>query len=261
MNKYLLFSSIGNSSKHNMWLESKNRIYDIVLCYYGDDDTYYKNLEEKSSSDFKVYRNKGFKWPNFYKYIQTMDINKYNYVWIPDDDLEIKGDLINEMFLTLEKNSNIKVAIPSTSYDSVSLSLNRKDRHDCKKYIEYKNFVECGLLCFHTSLFNNKLFIKLLKSTYTGWFFDLGLKYCFNEIDRKKSIAVLHNIIVRHPKRNEPSDLDKEVPRRERHTYIYRFIRNGIPKHMLKFKRIITYNYIPNNSICKLCKINLKNNQ
>ena len=253
MKKFILYSCIGDKSVHNQWVGCKERFFDIVLCYYGDDDTYYKKLEELQSESCIIYRKKGLKWPNFYEYCKKIDIHKYSHVWVPDDDIEIPGDMINRMFLTLEKNKHIQVAIPSTSKDSVAGNKNkREDHHHCKKIIEYKNFVECNLLCFHTNIFRNTLFQKLLQSTYTGYYFDTALQHCFSNATRHYSIAVLHNIIAKHPLRKENGDLDKVVPRHLHVKDIQRFIKNGIPRNMLQ-KKMKTYYVLYNKNKCLLC--------
>src|SRR5690349_17933876 len=117
-NKYLIISSIGDYSKHDTWL-SGNRLFDTMLIYYGDSlNTYNQLLATRSNEpDVKIYKRKGLKWPQFYYYISNnfIDIKKYKYIWIPDDDLEISGKEINKMFLTIEQYPDIMVAIPSTS--------------------------------------------------------------------------------------------------------------------------------------------------
>jgi len=255
MKKYVVYSSVGDTSVHKKWFECKERLFDIVLCYYGDNDEYYNTLKNLESDSCIVYRKKGLKWPNFREYCKTIDIYKYSHVWVPDDDIETSGNMINRMFLILEKNKHIQVAIPSTTKDSVAGggTGRRNDNHHCKKVVEYRNFVECGLLCFHTNICKNSLFQKLLQSTYTGYYFDIALQYCFPLHKRHYSIAVLHTSIVRHPLRTTKGVLDKVIPRKDHKKDIQKFIKNGIPRYMLQ-KKMKIYKTIYNTNRCVLCK-------
>lgn len=256
MNKYLIFSSIGDNSVHDHWLSTENREFDIVLAYFGNNDEYYNKIAKNNSDNFTIYKKKGFKWPNFNDYISNNDVSQYKYIWIPDDDIELDGDKINEMFETLEKYPNIMVAIPSTSKDSVNSNNKppRPDRHNCNLIIEYKNFLECGIILIKGSMLDNLFFRKILSLTNTGYFLDILMKFCFNEKDRKISQAVLHNIISRHPKRtnDKPSEMAKMLPRKQHKNDKKVFIENGIPQNMLRWS-IVRYSTILNKNDCTIC--------
>jgi hypothetical protein len=255
INKYLVFSSIGDNSVHNHWLDTENRQFDIILAYYGDNDEYYEKLAKNNSDNFLVYKRKGFKWPNFNDYISNNDVTQYDYIWIPDDDIELKGDKINEMFELLEKYPNIMVAIPSTSKDSVdSNNRLRIDRHNCDLEIEYKNFVENGFVIINGSMLNNKFFRKILNLTNTGYYFDILMQFCFKK-DREVSLAILHNIIARHPKRTKknPSDMDIILPRSNHKKDRALFIKGGIPPNMLILSNV-RCSTIPYKEKCTRCK-------
>lgn len=237
MNKYLVFSSISNSSIHQKWLEVENRLFDVVLAYYGDDSNYFINLEKLNSDTFHVYRNKGLKWPIFTNYVNSFDVSKYRYIWIPDDNIELSGDKINEMFLTLEKNPNIKFAGPSTNDDSVDGAYRKRiDEHNCTYQLQYRTLLENDSICIHTDMLKNAMFKRILKSTYTGYYFDLLIKYCFPLNERKTTQAVLHNIIARRLKRTNNKSIFAQINLRKKNPGdITRFINNGFTRDMLKW--------------------------
>ena len=258
-NKYLIFSSVGVQSRHRMWLNcfDKNRDFDIALAYFGDDDVWFETETKNNSDSFNIYQKKGLKWPNFYDYILNNDISKYRYIWVPDDDIEIFGDKISEMFATMENNPNISIAIPSTSHDSVtSFGLHRKDMHRCFKTIEYLDFVECGLILLKTDMFNNPTFIKILKAAHTGYYVDNVMRFCFDLVTRHKSIAVLHNIVCCHPKRNDNtvSELDIVVPRNLHSHDKVRFLNEGFTEDMLKGSDK-KYSHIKRIGLCRDCNL------
>jgi hypothetical protein len=237
-NKYLLFSSIGDMSALNHWLDADTRDYDIVVAYYGDDDDYFEKISETNSEDFKAIKRKGLKWPQFNWYVENHDVSKYKYIWIPDDDIELNGDGISRMFGTLEEYPNIMAASPSTTYSSVNSGGQspRHDRHICKRVIEYRDAVECGLTLIKTDLLDNEFFRKILSIAKSGFWFDRLLNFCFDAPDRSTSQAILHQIIARHPLRpNKHSEINVAFPRhlhiREKET----FIKEGIPTHMFNY--------------------------
>jgi hypothetical protein len=262
-NRYLVFSSIGENSIHDMWLNVENRLFDITLVYYADNDDQYSKLEELSSDTIFVHRRKGFKWPNFNWYIENMDVSQYKYIWIVDDDIQIRGDRINEFFKTAESYPNIQICGPSTTNDSVNTlgGPRNLDRHNCKLLIEYKNLIECGLIMINTALLQNDFFRKILRTTNTGYYFDLLVKYCFTEEEKQTSIAVLHNIVARHGKRNGPSEMGKKLPISQHPNDIYAFLKAGIPNHMMIYS-IVRYSVVENKEAfkCNACDLSLLKN-
>ena len=61
--RYLVFSSVGdNTNFDKLWLNG-NKIFDIWVIYYGDNDANY--LRYKSKVDF-IEKRKGSKFQNFY---------------------------------------------------------------------------------------------------------------------------------------------------------------------------------------------------
>ncbi|AYV77469.1 MAG: hypothetical protein Dasosvirus3_28 [Dasosvirus sp.] len=254
-NKYLVFSSIGNHSVHEEWIQSSDRwttsrTFDMVLCYYGDDDRFYKRLKEKivGLGHIVIFRRKGLKWPNFNWYISNHNISQYQYIWVPDDDIELSERKISKMFSIMEQYPNIMVASPSTTRDSVTANGQKRiDRHRDGIKIEYTNFNENCFLLFKSCLLQNTFFRKILDATNTGYYFDILIKYCFSESEQKTSQAILHEIVARHPKRTKrnPSELDKVVPRKLHTQDSEKFLEAGITNEMLTYG-VLSYSVIKN---------------
>jgi hypothetical protein len=95
--KNLLFSSVGdNSSFKNYWINQDNN-YDIFIHYYGN-----KNKNElKWINDVNgFYKTKGWKFNilnDLYKQ-KKIDILKYDYIAVFDDDIIISSENINKCF-------------------------------------------------------------------------------------------------------------------------------------------------------------------
>lgn len=105
-NKYLVFSSVGDSCEaYKSWF-ALDRDYDIAIAYYGDDEHVFAEIQKHSDFCFK---NKGAKFPNFLKLKCKLD---YDYVLILDDDIEFFPTQLSNSFDFLNKNK-IHVAGPS----------------------------------------------------------------------------------------------------------------------------------------------------
>lgn len=94
MSSNLVILPIGNKSLTNQW--SKDRNFDLWTF----------NFDKSGVSD--IYANKNFYAPLFkyhaVKYIiQSNDISQYEYIWLPDDDLQISTADVNEMFRLAKK--------------------------------------------------------------------------------------------------------------------------------------------------------------
>jgi hypothetical protein len=244
----LLFSSVGVHSKHSMWLDTKDQPqnFDVVLYYYDHDEKYLDELLNIQSETCQVVKHEGLKWPNFYHYYQSNKgiVDRYQYIWVPDDDIQMDGSQINKMFDTLKEHPEIQVCGPSTTLDSCC-SLGYTPRFDKQirgLLLQYVTFVENGLLLFKTQMLHNPYFLNLIHSAYTGYWLDAPMRYCFDESQRPTAMALLHNVAARHLNRvtsGYTSDLDKVIPRCLHSRDIDRFLSNGVPREHLVVSRTV----------------------
>src|ERR1700687_413368 len=96
-NKNLVIVRAGDSSLHPQWLTGpENRNWDIVVSYFGNDPNLYRMPGVTRIDD------KGPKWDGLYNLISMHPqfIADYDYIWLPDDDLEITKSAINLLFNT-----------------------------------------------------------------------------------------------------------------------------------------------------------------
>jgi hypothetical protein len=84
MNKFLSIIAVGKNSLHNKWI-SDDRIFDIALIHYDDSEIDYSNVEY-------YVKIKGQKYNIIKKFIEInlYVLNKYDYIWLPDNDIEEK---------------------------------------------------------------------------------------------------------------------------------------------------------------------------
>ena len=118
----LIFLCAGNQNHYinghwfNLRGTKKNKLADLMVCFYGDDDKVAQKYEY--TSDIFV-RQKGPKWQLvrevFLNYCSTHNLyEKYKYFWFPDDDVYITSyDLIRFIETCLEHQSDIEIAQPA----------------------------------------------------------------------------------------------------------------------------------------------------
>ena len=94
--KYLLLSSVGNTSLHksNKWFYPE-RNYDLFLVYYEEPENKLTDLGQ--DSDYYLYF-KGNKMIHYFYIFQTDLIDKYDYIFILDNDNLIEGKAISQLF-------------------------------------------------------------------------------------------------------------------------------------------------------------------
>jgi hypothetical protein len=112
--RFLIIIPAGDNSLHKYWYNSD--IYDLYVIYFGDNKE--TEREYKKKADF-FRKDKGPKWQLIRRTIQTFNINKYNYIWLPDDDLEINKNNLEE-FLLISEKYQFKLSQPSLNVPNVS---------------------------------------------------------------------------------------------------------------------------------------------
>ena len=76
------------------------REYRLCVAYSGTDDAVADKYKRSCDKFFRV---QGPKWPIIRAVMSAWDLNEFEYVWLPDDDLEVSPEAINTMFRTAAK--------------------------------------------------------------------------------------------------------------------------------------------------------------
>lgn len=206
MAKNLIFCAVGDNSLHHTWLSEK-KIFDLMLVYYGDDDSVADKYEKQAAY---FYRKKS---PSKFVLLQSCIeeneeiFNKYEYVWAPDDDIESTPEDIETLFKT-SKKYKLWLSQPGIS-GFVSYSVTRRVE---KNILRYTDFVEVMAPCFEIK----KLF--LLSSTFGESVSAWGLDYLWphilgmpedkiaiidcSNVNHTKEIGNDYSRFAKHPKRD-----------------------------------------------------------
>jgi hypothetical protein len=195
MSQYLALLCAGDTSLHiaNNW-HSNARNFDLCIGYYGNNSD--KEKQYRESADYFIPL-KGPKWRNIITMLSSdsaLDWEKYDYIWLPDDDIRLSVEDANTMF-ELASTHNIPLCQPALFPDNVShLTL----VHDPNFALPLRpvTFIEIQMPCFSMDAFKS-IALPLLQDNHwsiSGWGFDV---YWSSKIDPK---YVLNNVKALHTK-------------------------------------------------------------
>ena len=102
----------GDHSLHRGWMRSP-RNWSLAVSYFGVDE------ERQFPEADHVHRYRGGKWDGLYDFFLSYPdlLNRYDYVWLPDDDIKAESENINLMFRCMAENE-FELAQPSLSPES-----------------------------------------------------------------------------------------------------------------------------------------------
>lgn len=110
---FLIICRAGDKSLHAKWLNTPSRNYDVFISYFGDQIDKYKDTVDFFEAQ------KGPKWPILHELIERHWelVSGYQAVWLPDDDIDMSPDKIQQMF-NLFAGLTFDVAQPALTYNS-----------------------------------------------------------------------------------------------------------------------------------------------
>jgi len=178
----LLITTIGDYNHSSIW-DRWNKNYDVVLIDYRVTPT--------------------FKYPGIYNHIKSNpDLLKYEYYWMPDEDINLSSENINKLF-ALMSLFNLALAQPSIEKSSVSFPSWECFTHRDKPDIIYTNFVEITCPCFsNAGLFSC---LETFYKSQSGWGLDIVWPKLIG--DNHKNIAILNSIVAQHTRPVKGGDL------------------------------------------------------
>lgn len=195
----LVLASVGDGSRHPRWLKGEPA-FDLWLVYYGDSPGRYEGQAAR------VWDRKGGKWHNLAWLLEQEEVERYQAVFLPDDDLELDSRAINRLF-DRAAQYELALAQPAFTWDSLArwgITLVRP-----WMMLRYTNFVENGAVLFSREAL--AACRHTFKESLTGFGLDLLWPLLLGYPQRR--VAVVDDVPCRHPQR--PSELDKLVPRED----------------------------------------------
>eukprot|EP00434_Breviolum_minutum_P004456 symbB.v1.2.003927.t1/scaffold210.1/size302740/18 len=236
----LVFSSVGNQCLPVVqgWLQDPAATdFDMALVFYKEPASpVLEALKEltREVEGMQVFQHEGMKWPNFRYWLDLQGgaavvAEKYDYIWVVDDDVRLPTGEISKMFQTLREHSQIAFASPS--FDKESDGVWRFfDGHNPGCKLRYTNFVECTAPVLKSSMLLDPRFQPCLRAVRTGCFID----FCFHPAagGAKDVVAVIDAVQCHHPPRtvDYPSEMRQVQDWLEHKNDDVLFDQEGVPR-------------------------------
>ncbi len=184
----LVIVRAGDASLHPGWLDGPEaRNWDLVVSYFGKDPVRYRQ------DDVVRIDGVGPKWTPLHRLLLDHPdyLDRYDYIWLPDDDLAATKADINRFF-RLCAEYRLELAQPSLSADSPMT--HPLLIHNRASHIRFTNFVEVMAPCFSAACLARVL--PTFSATESGW----GIDWLWPRLvaDRDSGIAIVDDVVIRH---------------------------------------------------------------
>lgn len=187
--KNLIVVRAGISSLHARWLEIPyaERNYDLLVSYFSE-EAYGRFAPSEGVTAVFV---KGGKWDGLFKTLGAVNLERYHYFWLPDDDIDVSACDVNRMFQLCERHG-LAVAQPALSRDSYfsHFIFNR-----CSAFrLRYTNYVEIMVPCLSREVLRRSL--PFFEGTMSG--FGLDYIWCRWTASGAFRVAILDAVEAHH---------------------------------------------------------------
>ena len=180
----------GERSLHPGWLNRpyEARTFDLVVSYFSE-AAYARHRVEPGVSAVLV---KGGKWDGLFNTLTNLpELDRYAYVWLPDDDIASNGETIDRMF-DLARTYELAVCQPALTRDSY---FSHFIFSQCRAFrVRYVNHVEIMVPCLNRALLKRAL--PYFEGTMSG--FGLDYIWCRWPESGPFRAAILDDIAVHH---------------------------------------------------------------
>jgi len=187
--KNLVIVCAGEESLHENWTAGPDEsLFDLAVIYYGERENRYRER-----ADFYLMQ-KGLKWRLLHSFLGTMagEMDSYDYVWFPDDDLMADTSSINRLFEIMAEYE-LDLAQPSLAPESY---INHRITRRRSSFLRYTNFVEVMAPAF--SLPALKKCSPMFAEAVTGWGMDVIWPHKVNPTFEKDNVAIIDAVSVTH---------------------------------------------------------------
>ena len=190
MRKNLVVVRAGESSLHPGWIERPygERNFDLLVSYFSEPA--YEAHEQSEGVQAVLVR--GGKWDGLYKTLTALEnLDSYERIWLPDDDIATDACTINRMF-ELSRYFGLSVCQPSLTRDSyyTHMLFNR-----CQSFrVRFTNHVEIMVPCLDRALLKRAL--PHFRSTMSGY----GLDYIWCRFPESGAFkcGILDEVSIHH---------------------------------------------------------------
>ncbi len=212
--KSCFFISAGNNSLLCNHILNKKIIlnnFDLIINFYGDDNSYFKKIANVSTH---IEKNKTTKFIALKKMYDSSKIKDYECVFVFDDDaILIKGNFLRLQNLML----NYKLSMISPSHSKHGkISYKEHETKEGNHIFRYVNFIEMNF-----PVFSRKSLASYM-NVYDGSLCGYGNDWWYlNAIqaDKKECCAICDDVIIENPqhhKKNKSNCIDSFMSLKKR---------------------------------------------
>src|SRR5262245_22867558 len=129
----LVIATVGDDSRHGSWLAGRGeRQFDLALIYYGNRRGAYREHAEF------YWERKGFKYSLIDGALDDLgqQMESYDYIWAPDDDIAASTDGINRLFEIL-RDYQLTIAQPAIGEGDLFYRLLRQQPGLLLRYTQF----------------------------------------------------------------------------------------------------------------------------
>lgn len=181
----LVIVRAGAASLHPYWLRgARQRSWDMIVSYYDDAD-------HEHPPDVRVVRQPGGKWDGLYRTLKAADVfERYDYIWLPDDDLMVSAGEIERLF-GLMRQHDLAVGQPALTPDSYFTHFLMLR---CPGFvIRFTNFVEIMAPCLRADI------LEAVHRDFADSMSGFGLDGIWCRLDSAgRRGAVLDSVTMKH---------------------------------------------------------------
>lgn len=186
--QFLVFTSAGNYAQVSRWCQG-NINFDLWITYYGN--------EENKYQEYATYWNarKGTKFPNLlYIYQQYPELlDRYQAIWVADDDVIISGSDISRLF-ELREQYDLWIAQPA--FDPLGkISFDITCVQPLKR-LRYTNFIEVTCPLFRKDKLDQ--FMEIYNPELVGYGIDAWFLDTLYQGETSK-IAIIDDVPCKNP--------------------------------------------------------------
>lgn len=187
MRRNLIITRVGDTSLHPGWLAPESeRNWDIIVSYYGNNPALFNDPGVRRM-DLK-----GPKWPALKQTVGELmpELDAYDYIWFPDDDLVADAASINKFF-DICREYKLKLAQPALSPDSIiGCPITTRNR---SFKLRFTTFVEIMAPCM------SREFLNRCWPSFDANVSGQGLDYLWpNWVGDSSKCAIIDSVTVRH---------------------------------------------------------------
>jgi FkbM family methyltransferase len=239
--RWCVFTSAGDNNNVLSWLPRFGaRDWDLIIAFYGDDESVFRQLQPHSTVAYRV---KGSKWQNLKKLYdeQPAILSNYEYIWITDDDMIFHRGDVRRMF-ELASTYDLWVSQPAFSGEGrISHEVTRWQ--GLNSGIRLVNFVEVTCPIFRVDKLVH--FLNAYDGHLVGW----GIDWWYGSLlgaNQVRKFGVLEEIVVINPHDHQRPGRSREIIKlqsneeRRQHWYNTK-TRLGMSEYDTKTFATITY--------------------